>query len=233
VDLFSLGVVAFELWHPFSTGMERALLLRDLREGARLPEAWERAHPVVARLIRWVGGGLTGWVGGVSVVAPCIGMPTHLHSTTTTPITATTPHPLFNSNRPPHPPTHPTRWLMAPKPADRPSARQVLQSDLLPPLVEDEQLKDLVRSLPNNPNTYERVVEAIFATAAATSPGMMGGDLEGAEGPGSSPGGAGSSPVGPGGMLGPLALGELPGVPLNVHVEVRDSVKRVVHDVFR
>jgi translation initiation factor 2-alpha kinase 4 len=45
-------VVAFELWHPFSTGMERALLLRDLKEAGRLPEAWERAHPVVARLIR-------------------------------------------------------------------------------------------------------------------------------------------------------------------------------------
>jgi serine/threonine protein kinase len=52
VDIFSLGVVAFELWHPFATGMERALLLRDLREGGRLPADWERAHPVVARLIR-------------------------------------------------------------------------------------------------------------------------------------------------------------------------------------
>lgn len=53
MDLFSLGVVAFELWHPFATAMERALLLRDLREGGRLPAEWEAAHPVVARLIRW------------------------------------------------------------------------------------------------------------------------------------------------------------------------------------
>ncbi len=40
---------------------------------------------------------------------------------------------------------------MSPKPADRPSARELLQSDLLPPRVEDEQLKDLLRSLPDNP----------------------------------------------------------------------------------
>jgi hypothetical protein len=30
VDLFSLGVMTFELWHPFATAMERAVLLRDL-----------------------------------------------------------------------------------------------------------------------------------------------------------------------------------------------------------
>ncbi len=46
------GVVAFELWHPFATGMERVTLLRALREEGRLPEPWEAAHPKVARLIR-------------------------------------------------------------------------------------------------------------------------------------------------------------------------------------
>jgi hypothetical protein len=124
---------------------------------------------------------------------------------------------------------------MSPKPADRPSAREVLQSDLLPPVVEDEQLKDLVRSLPNNPATYERVVDAIFQTAALAAPaagasadldGSGGGDGGGAAGAGAGGGGGGSA-------LGPLALGELPGVPINVHVEVRDAVTRVVHDVFR
>ncbi len=53
VDLYSLGVVVFELWQSFSTGMERAVLLRDLREHGRLPDGWQDRHPKVARLIRW------------------------------------------------------------------------------------------------------------------------------------------------------------------------------------
>jgi translation initiation factor 2-alpha kinase 4 len=52
VDLYSLGVVVFEMWHPFSTAMERAVLLRELREAGKLPAAWEAAHSQVARLIR-------------------------------------------------------------------------------------------------------------------------------------------------------------------------------------
>ena len=88
VDLFSLGVVAFELWHPFSTAMERAVLLRDLRERGAMPAEFEGAQPVVARLIR---------------------------------------------------------WLLAPNPADRPTAREVLRCELLPPTVGDEQLTDLLR----------------------------------------------------------------------------------------
>lgn len=38
---------------------------------------------------------------------------------------------------------------MAPNPDDRPSAREVLRSELLPPTVGDEQLTDLLRSLPD------------------------------------------------------------------------------------
>jgi hypothetical protein len=53
VDLYSLGVVVFELWQSFSTGMERAVLLRELRELGRLPDGWQERHPKVARLIRW------------------------------------------------------------------------------------------------------------------------------------------------------------------------------------
>ena len=47
VDLFSLGVVAFELWQPFSTGMERVELLRALRERGALPPGFDSAHPQV------------------------------------------------------------------------------------------------------------------------------------------------------------------------------------------
>lgn len=48
--MYSLGVVAFELWHPFSTGMERVVLLRDLVMNDVMPADFEGANPVV----RWV-----------------------------------------------------------------------------------------------------------------------------------------------------------------------------------
>lgn len=48
VDLFSLGVMAFELWHPFATAMERAVLLRDLREHGVMPVQFEADHQVVS-----------------------------------------------------------------------------------------------------------------------------------------------------------------------------------------
>ncbi len=41
------------------------------------------------------------------------------------------------------------RWLMAANPDDRPSAQEVLRSELLPPTEGDEQLTDLLRSLPD------------------------------------------------------------------------------------
>ncbi|KAK9831407.1 hypothetical protein WJX81_002476 [Elliptochloris bilobata] len=105
-DLYSLGVVAFELWHPFETGMERAVLLADLQSSGALPAEWEAAQPQAARLVRWL-----------------------------------TQH----------------------NPAERPSAVEVLRSELLPPSVADEQLTDLLRSIPESPETAERVVDALFA----------------------------------------------------------------------
>lgn len=50
VDIFSLGILAFELWHPFSTGMERVALLKDLQEHGTLPAAWEAANPKVSHI---------------------------------------------------------------------------------------------------------------------------------------------------------------------------------------
>ena len=40
------------------------------------------------------------------------------------------------------------RWLTQRNPAQRPSAVEVLRSELLPPSVADEQLTDLLRSIP-------------------------------------------------------------------------------------
>ncbi len=47
VDLFSLGVLAFELWRPFSTAMERILTLKDLRLRGEPPPDFRAAHPQV------------------------------------------------------------------------------------------------------------------------------------------------------------------------------------------
>jgi hypothetical protein len=66
---------------------------------------------------------------------------------------------------------------MSPNPADRPSAREVLASDLLPTRLEDEQLKHLLRSLPDHPETYERVVDALFASAPGA--GQQGAEVAG------------------------------------------------------
>ena len=55
VDSYSLGILTFELWHPFSTGMERAILLRDLREHGVMPAEFEAANPQVWRR------GVKGW----------------------------------------------------------------------------------------------------------------------------------------------------------------------------
>lgn len=47
VDMYSLGVVAFELWHPFATGMERAARLAELQDHSAMPPVWEASHPAV------------------------------------------------------------------------------------------------------------------------------------------------------------------------------------------
>ncbi|KAG1662775.1 hypothetical protein FOA52_006801 [Chlamydomonas sp. UWO 241] len=177
VDLFSLGVIVFELWHPFPTGMERAVMLGALRDSGKLPEQWARAHPKVATLIR---------------------------------------------------------ALMAPNPADRPSAREVLRGELLPPRVEDEQLQDLLRSLdPNlNANMYERVVDAIFATGGA--PGRAPPAAAGRSGSGGGVG-AGDGGGGGGGEPAPDSgprLHELPGGPLPTPVRVQDRVVKAMRSVF-
>lgn len=47
MDLFSLGVLAFELWRPFGTAMERILTLKELRLRGEPPPDFRGAHPQV------------------------------------------------------------------------------------------------------------------------------------------------------------------------------------------
>ncbi|XP_068665323.1 eIF-2-alpha kinase GCN2 isoform X2 [Aristolochia californica] len=52
VDMYSLGVVFFELWHPFSTAMERHAVLLDLKQTGALPPAWVAEFPEQASLLK-------------------------------------------------------------------------------------------------------------------------------------------------------------------------------------
>ena len=54
VDIFSLGIVVFELWNSFNTEMERFITLRDVRESGKLPDVFLKQHPDVAKLISWL-----------------------------------------------------------------------------------------------------------------------------------------------------------------------------------
>jgi hypothetical protein len=136
---------------------------------------------------------------------------------------------------------------MSAKPADRPSARQVLQSDLLPPRVEDEQLKDLLRSLPDNPIAYERVVDSLFNISSSKERSQ---GLPGLPRSTSTPAAAAAATAacneanpaaaGVDGLVGSglltsqqcmLPLSELPGAPLDCHLDVEEAVCRVVKEV--
>ena len=51
-DVFSLGVMLFELFHPaFGTGMERMLTMRRLHEG-RLPEEWSQGNAELVDVVQ-------------------------------------------------------------------------------------------------------------------------------------------------------------------------------------
>ena len=47
-DMYSIGVVALELFQPFGTEMERVRTLENLREG-KIPDAFCQRWPVLAK----------------------------------------------------------------------------------------------------------------------------------------------------------------------------------------
>lgn len=51
-DMYSLGIVFFELWHPFGTAMERHVVLNDLKQKGQLPPAWVTEFPEQASLLQ-------------------------------------------------------------------------------------------------------------------------------------------------------------------------------------
>ncbi|KAG0308416.1 hypothetical protein BGZ98_008036 [Dissophora globulifera] len=111
-DMYSLGIIFFEMCYSLSTGMERAMTLRNLQQ----PEIiFPKEFPMdkmaaQAQVIRA----------------------------------------LLNHNL-----------------KERPSSLELLQSDLLPPKLEDEYIQECVRTIAN-PNTpyYHRLMSALFAQNA-------------------------------------------------------------------
>lgn len=112
VDVYSIGIVAFEIFHPFQTAMERAILLRDLREKGNLPLEFQKTHPSAAALVR---------------------------------------------------------WLTSHNAADRPAASEALRSNLIPPIIKDEQMADLLRLLNDDPIAFNRVLGTLFARGSSES----------------------------------------------------------------
>ncbi|KAK4566735.1 hypothetical protein RGQ29_002837 [Quercus rubra] len=51
-DMYSLGIVFFELWHPFGTAMERHVVLNELKQKGQLPPAWVTEFPEQASLLQ-------------------------------------------------------------------------------------------------------------------------------------------------------------------------------------
>lgn len=55
---------------------------------------------------------------------------------------------------------------MSSSPLDRPTAKEVLQSKFIPPRVGDDQIRDLMRSIDSDSETFDRIVDGVFKTAS-------------------------------------------------------------------
>jgi translation initiation factor 2-alpha kinase 3 len=53
VDIYSLGVIFFELHHPFETDMERVKVLENLRQ-EEMPSKFLKTMPQESELVRWL-----------------------------------------------------------------------------------------------------------------------------------------------------------------------------------
>jgi serine/threonine protein kinase len=109
-DIYSLGVIFFELWHPFSDVQDRIQCLSKLKDGS-IPPHFAASHPRQWKLI-------------TTMMKKCV--------------------------------------------SERPTATAILQSDLLPPRMEDDFLNDALRVV-SNPNTpvFPRILAKLFSADRA------------------------------------------------------------------
>jgi eukaryotic translation initiation factor 2-alpha kinase 4 len=108
VDMYSLGVIFFEMFTRFGTGMERVEVLKRVRDNPpKLPESFEKQDPRKAEIIR---------------------------------------------------------WLLDHDSSKRPTTSELLQSDLLPARLEEEILKEALRTIAT-PNTtmYNIMLKRLFS----------------------------------------------------------------------
>eukprot|EP01117_Protostelium_nocturnum_P010558 TRINITY_DN3798_c0_g1_i4.p1 TRINITY_DN3798_c0_g1~~TRINITY_DN3798_c0_g1_i4.p1 ORF type:complete len:1615 (+),score=530.73 TRINITY_DN3798_c0_g1_i4:178-5022(+) len=54
VDIYSLGIIFFEMCHPFRTGMERVMTLNSLRNNGKYPANFEKEHGSEKECIAWL-----------------------------------------------------------------------------------------------------------------------------------------------------------------------------------
>ncbi|KAI9476503.1 MAG: kinase-like domain-containing protein, partial [Benjaminiella poitrasii] len=109
VDMYSLGIIFFEMCYKFATGMQRVVVLNELRNG-KFPDDFPSSYVNQKQIIK---------------------------------------------------------LLLSPQPKDRPNSFELLRSDLLPPKLEDEYIKECVRTIAN-PNTpyYDKLMSAMFSQSA-------------------------------------------------------------------
>ncbi|EFA75486.1 eukaryotic translation initiation factor 2 alpha kinase [Heterostelium album PN500] len=106
VDIYSLGIILFEMCHPFQTQMERSNILRDLRNDIKFPPGFEALKPDHAQLIR---------------------------------------------------------SLIAKDPNDRPTTKELLESDLIPSRIEDDILKEAIKTIANPTlSLFNYLMEKLF-----------------------------------------------------------------------
>ena len=53
-DIYPLGLIAFELFNVFTTGMERAIVITKLKETGKVPPSFQKEYPQMVRNISFV-----------------------------------------------------------------------------------------------------------------------------------------------------------------------------------
>jgi serine/threonine protein kinase len=51
-DIFSLGLILFEMIYPIKTGMEKHKIFSDLKKRGKIPESLEKKYPIIAGIIK-------------------------------------------------------------------------------------------------------------------------------------------------------------------------------------
>ncbi|KAK5575151.1 hypothetical protein RB653_010407 [Dictyostelium firmibasis] len=110
VDMYSLGIIFFEMCFQFQTQMERSNILRDLRDNLKFPPGFESTKPDQTQIIR---------------------------------------------------------SLLSRDPNQRPSTKQLLESGLLPSKMEDDILKEAIKTIANPTiSLFSYLMEKLFCLSS-------------------------------------------------------------------